>query len=58
MKGRKGLRIQIFVSAFMLFIGLFFNGQVCAQIFNDSSHKYKIYVEPYLYSGEQGFQLP
>jgi hypothetical protein len=48
MKGRKGLRIQIFVSAFMLFIGLFFNGQVCAQIFNDSSHKYKIYVEPYL----------
>ncbi len=48
MKSRKGLRIQVVVGAFMFFICLFSNSRVSAQIFNDSSHKYKIYVEPYL----------
>ncbi len=48
MKSRKGLPIQVIVNAFMFFVCLFSNRQVSAQIFNDSSHKYKLYVEPYL----------
>ncbi len=48
MKRRKGLRIQIFVRAFVFIVCLISNSQVSAQIFKDSSHKYKVFVEPYL----------
>jgi hypothetical protein len=37
------ITVTIIVSIFLLL-----NNQVRAQIYNDSSHKYKVYVEPYL----------
>ena len=48
MNTRKGLRIHVVIGVFVFFICVFSNNRVNAQIFNDSSNKYKVYVEPYL----------
>jgi hypothetical protein len=48
MKYRMTIRNRIITSTFMIFIFLFLNNRVKAQIYNDSSHKFKVYVEPYL----------
>ncbi len=48
MENKESSRLHIAVSAFTFLIFLFLNSNASAQIFNDSSHKYKIYVEPYI----------
>lgn len=41
-------RKKIFAGTFIISVFLLLNNEVGAQIYNDSSHKYKVYVEPYL----------
>jgi hypothetical protein len=48
MKCRMTFRGKIIAGSIIVSIFLLLNNQVRAQIYNDSSHKYKVYVEPYL----------
>jgi hypothetical protein len=48
MKCRMTIPGRIITGTIILSIFLLLNNQVSAQIYNDSSHKYKVYVEPYL----------
>lgn len=48
MKCTMTIRNKIIIGTFILSIFLLLNNRVNAQIYNDSSHKYKIYVEPYI----------
>jgi hypothetical protein len=48
MKCRMNKRKQIITGTFIFSICLLLNSRVNAQIYNDSSNKYKVYVEPYL----------
>src|ERR1700722_2292972 len=48
MKCRMNNRKKIIRGTLIVSIFLLLNNQVRAQIYNDSSHKFKVYVEPYL----------
>jgi hypothetical protein len=48
MKCRMTIRGRIITGTVIVSIFLLLNNQVRAQIYNDSSHKFKVYVEPYL----------